>query len=218
MLSRSEIRERYLNVYTAAVCDVLDELGFNNQSLRGELHALLPDTCLAGFATLAKGSATIKPIDPENNPGLEFVARLQEDQVVVLDAAGDVSSAHWGELMSTAAQARGCRGAVILGGIRDVEKIIQLGFQVFYQHRIPADINGRWNYLEFETPIYYGGVVIHKHDFILGDQSGIVVVPNTLIQPVLLKAEEIVNTENVVRLELKAGKNPIEVFNRYGRF
>src|SRR5512139_2597044 len=123
---KKEICERYLKVYTAAVCDVLDSLGFPNQAIVEDVHQVAPTSILAGYASTAKGVKTSLKIDPSNNYGLKFVDGLSADQIVVIDAAGDRSSAHWGELMSTAARAKGCRGALILGGIRDVEKIIEL--------------------------------------------------------------------------------------------
>ena len=217
-MTKKEICERYLKVYSAAVCDVLDGLGFTNQAIVENLHPVTFSAKLVGYATTAKGTPTSLKIDPTNNYGLKFVDGLLEDQIVVIDAAGDRSSAHWGELMSTAAKSKGCRGALILGGIRDVEKIVELGFPVFYQHKIPTDINGRWNYIEFGIPIVKGNVTIHQDDFILGDLSGVVVIPNSLVMKVLLEAEEIVRVEHTVREKLKRGESPLEVFKIYGKF
>jgi len=48
---------------------------------------------------------------------------------------------------------KGCRGAVIDGGVRDVDRIIEMGFLSSAAIARPADIRGRWRYVDVNVPI-----------------------------------------------------------------
>lgn len=60
--------------------------------------------------------------------------------------------------------------------------------------------------------------VINKGDFIFEDLSGVVIILSDLVDEILVKTEDIVKVENILRLKLKNGVNPIKVFSKYGKF
>ena len=143
---------------------------------------------------------------------------MEAGTIAVYDTSNDPGTAHWGELVSTAARLRGCAGAVIDGGVRDVERIIEMAFPVFARYRTPADIRGRWRYVEVGIPIRIGEVLIQPGDFVVGDPNGVVVVPKDLALEVLLEAEKVVEIEDKIREELRAGEDPLKLYAKYGRF
>jgi regulator of RNase E activity RraA len=102
--------------------------------------------------------------------------------------------------------------------VRDVERIIEMGFPVFARYRTPADIRGRWRYVEVGIPIRIGQVLIQPGDFVVGDPNGVVVVPRDLALEVLLEAEKVVEVEDKIREELRAGEDPLKLYAKYGRF
>jgi len=173
---------------------------------------------VAGPALTVKGTPTIIHKDEYLEIAVEAYATLQPGQVVVYDTSQDPGTAHWGEMISTTTRAKGCGGAVIDGGVRDVEAIAELGFPVFARYKTPADIRGRWRYVEINIPIRIGEVQINPGDWAVGDANGVVIIPQALAVEVLLAAEEVMETEKKIWAELRAGEHPLNVFLKYGRF
>ena len=92
---------------------------------------------IAGPALTAKGTPTTIHKDEYLQPMLQVYMTLEPGVIAVYDSSADQMAAHWGELVSTAASVKGCRGAVIDGGVRDVDRIIEMGFPVFCRYRSP---------------------------------------------------------------------------------
>src|SRR5581483_6470138 len=99
-------------LYSAVLADVLDALGHRSSALPGYLRPLRPDWKLFGrAATLSAVPAVGEPEHPYALE-LECIDLLKPGDVLVATTHGDRSSGLWGELLSTAAQARGAAGAV----------------------------------------------------------------------------------------------------------
>jgi regulator of RNase E activity RraA len=137
---------------------------------------------------------------------------------VIVSQSRDSISAHLGELSCESARFRGARGAVIDGGIRDIDYILKLGFPVFCRYRTPADVIGRWKLVSYGLPIQIGEVGIRRGDFIVGDKDGVLVIPKQITLEALKKSEEVVSTENLVRKAILQGVHPVEAYRKYGRF
>jgi 4-hydroxy-4-methyl-2-oxoglutarate aldolase len=209
---------RYSLIYTGAITDVLDEMGYRDQCLPPSIRGLTMDAKVAGVAMTVEGQAT-SSVDPEKVyiPVLKMLGDLQPGDVIV-SQPNDSVSAHLGELSSEAAQFRGARGAVIDGGTRDTGHILKLGFPVFCRYRTPRDIMGRWKLVAHGAPIRVGVVTIRRGDFIVGDKDGVVVIPQEIMAKVLVRSEEVVHTENQVRKAILQGVHPVEAYRKYGRF
>lgn len=118
--------------------------------------------------------------------------------------------------MSTAASQRGCTGAVLDGGVRDMDLINAMRYPVFANFRCAASSVGRWNIKEFQTTIKIGETVIHPNDFVFGDIDGVVIVPQSMILDVLTAAEDINRRETAMRDELRRGVSVKDAFAKYG--
>ncbi|MFN3325642.1 MAG: RraA family protein [Bryobacteraceae bacterium] len=215
----SQLVERLAAIpYTGAIIDILDEMGYTNQSLPEQIQALSPGQTLAGRAYTVTGEPT-DSTDPDVvfAPYLRMLGCLKKDDVLVTQP-NDNYSAHLGELSAETAQYRGARGAVIDGGCRDTEYIVKLGFPVFCRYRTPRDIRGRWRLVESNVPIQIGRATIRPGDFIVGDRDGVLVIPVEIAEEVITKAEEVVHTEDLVRKSVLEGMLPIDAYEKYGRF
>jgi regulator of RNase E activity RraA len=93
-----------------------------------------------------------------------------------------------------------------------------MGFPVFCRYRSPADIRGRWRYVDVNVPIRLGDALVQPGDYMVGDANGVVVVPKDLTVEVLLEVEEVVEIEDKIRAELRAGENPMTLYQKYRRF
>jgi regulator of RNase E activity RraA len=207
------------NLYVAAVCDILDELGHRNQAMHQRLRPLLPNPENCGFIGRARTFRWMETdyIMEENPYGLEIEAMdsLKAGDVAVHSTDYSGTNAPWGELMSTISKLKGVAGCVCDSQIRDCVKIMRMGFPVYYSGIRPLDSKGRAIVQAYDVPVHCGEVLVHQDDIIYADFDGIVVVPKALEQDVFHKAEEKVNKENLSRRELLSGKSLREVYNKY---
>jgi 4-hydroxy-4-methyl-2-oxoglutarate aldolase len=107
---------------------------------------------------------------------------------------------------------------VVDGGSRDTDLVLAQGFPVFCSFLTPLDVVERWVPDRYGEPITIGAVTIHTGDFLLGDRDGVVIVPRDAVEEAVTKAEEIVATESEMRTALISGMDPVEAYNRYGKF
>ncbi len=208
------------NLYVAAVCDMLDGLGYRQQAMHHRLRPLLPDRKNCGFVGRAR---TVRWMETdyirEGDPyglKIESVDALKPGDVIVhsTDYAG--TNAPWGELMSTVAKRNGAVGCICDSQIRDCNRIIEMGFPVYYSGIRPLDSMGRGAVMAFDVPIRCGEVLVKPGSLIIADFDGIVVVPKEVEEAVLVKAQEKVHKEDLSRKELLEGKSLREVYLKYG--
>jgi regulator of RNase E activity RraA len=206
------------NLYVAAVCDILDSLGYRSQAMHQRLRPLDPDYCtIAGRARTFRWMET--DYEDEQNPygrEIEAMDSLGENDVAVhsTDYAG--TNAPWGELMSTAAKMRGAAGCICDSQIRDCIKIKALCFPVFYAGIRPLDSRGRGTLMAYDVPIRCGEVLVRSGDLVFSDFDGVVIVPREIESKVFELARDKVLREDYSRAELLQGRTLRQVFNKYG--
>jgi len=203
-------------LYTAVVADSLDELGYHNQAMNEHLRPLFSECRFAGWArTISCCDLYHVPEDPYAKE-IEAVDSILAGEVVVVSTASSKRNAPWGELLSTAARARGARGAVIDGLVRDVKKIEELGFPVFAAGIKPVDSRGRGIVIDCNVPVDCGGVLVSPGDLVFADYDGVVVIPAEVLPDVIRLADEKVTRENHTREELMSGAYLRDVYEKYG--
>lgn len=212
-----ELCQRYERLFTGAVNDVLRERCLLDQALPHRIKPLRDEMAVAGIAFTIKGSKNLDMEDqmPQRAAMLDD---LHEDAVVIWDTSEDDESAQWGEMMTRAAIQRGCRGAVVDGGIRDTRQILETGFPVFNRYRTSSAMMGRFKMVGWQLPVKIGGVAIYPGDVIMGDIDGVVVIPRDMAYDVLLRAEEIARQEGDIKRWVEDGLSANEVLDRGGYF
>lgn len=212
-----ELVERYEAVFTAAVNDVLREMGLVYQTLPNTIQGLSPEMKVAGIAFTLKGSKNLDIVDemPERARMLDSIPK---DAVCVWDTSNDDESSQWGEIMTMAAKMRGARGAIVDGGVRDTDRVLQQKFPVFARFRSSNGMLGRFRMIGYQVPIRVGEVAIHPGDVLLGDIDGVIVVPRKLAYDVLLKAEYIRDNEVEIKRMVLSGLKAIDIVDRGGYF
>jgi regulator of RNase E activity RraA len=138
---------------------------------------------------------------------------------VAVYQTNDTSSAHLGELSVTSLKARGCAGAVIDGGCRDVEFILREDYPVFCRYTTPQDCVLRWELVAHgDVTVEIGGVTVARGDYVVADRDGVVVIPVTVLEEVLEAAETMVATESEVRVAVREGVLPLDAYERFETF
>ena len=216
-ISEKEICDRYENVFTAAVNDVLREFCYLHQALPSGIAALRDDMRVAGIAFTIKGSKNLT-LQSEMQHRAEMLEAIREDSVCVWDTSGDDESTQWGGIMTMASKRRGCRGAVVDGGARDIDEILDQNFPVFCKYKSSNGMLGRFRMIGYQMPIMIGNVFINPGDIIFGDRDGVIVVPRKIAYEVLLKAEYIKENEEEIRNMILEGLTPTQVVEKGGYF
>ena len=210
-----ELIARYETLYTGAVSDVLREHCLMDQTLPATLLPLRPERCVAGVAFTVKSAPNTR-ITGELTFRAEMLEAMHGDSVVVWDTSGDCESTAWGGVMTATAAARGVRGAVIDGGIRDTHQILAKDFPVYYRYRSPNGSLGRCLISHYQAPVRIGTTLVRPGDIVLGDIDGVVVVPRALAVAVLVRAEEILGNERRIFSWVAEGASVKDITGRGG--
>jgi regulator of RNase E activity RraA len=201
-------------LYTAVIGDILDTRGYTRQFLPPDIQPVQPDMMLVGRAMPVLEADVFDEKDPY---GLMFKALDDLKRGEVYVATGGVAPyAMWGELMSTAARARGATGALLNGFIRDTKGILEMKFPVFCVGRYAQDQKGRGRIIDYRVEIEIGGVRVQPGDMVVGDIDGALIVPRDVEGDVFNEALEKARTENIIRTELEQGMLAGEAFEKYG--
>ena len=215
---RADLRRRFLDVDTANVADVLDNLGLPDQGLSADFTPYA-GTKLAGWAYTISGQ--MQPYEGTGDPRkMEACNGIGADEVSVWGGDGQ-GICYFGELIAIGMRERGSVGALVDGGVRDVRWLNEHGFPVFARYRTPVQSIGRWKVTSHQQPISVRGattswVTVSPGDFVLADEDGAIVIPAAQVDAVLTEAERLTATEVKVRAALAEGKSLAECLAEFG--
>ncbi len=220
VLTTAEICARFRRLYLPAVSDAMYELGLPEPVLPSWLRPLLPDQSFVGMAFTLEGAEIVPAVSWDEGKVriasyLEVFAQLTPDSVIVSKNTGSFVG-HFGELTGNSAMQHGCVGVVLDGNLRDTQGLRDIGLQVFYRDVNPRNGIGRWEMVSSGQPVSIGDVTVHTGDLVMAEFDGILVVPQAHIVDVLVKSEEIVGIEELVRDDMRGGLSPLEGLARHG--
>jgi 4-hydroxy-4-methyl-2-oxoglutarate aldolase len=214
------IRKRYLKMDAATVADVLDTLGLRDQGLAPEF-APHPASAgkLAGWAYTIRGKM-VRYAGSGDPRKMKAVDAVGKGDITVWSGEGR-GVCFFGELIALGMKRRACAGALVDGGIRDIEWIARQRFPVYARYRTPVQSIGRWRVTAWQVPVEMPGattkrVKVKPGDFVLGDVDGVIVVPARVAAKVLVEAERLTRRELRIRRDLDRGASLAEVLARYG--
>lgn len=213
--SIAEMREK---LFVSVLSDCLDAVGLMGQALAPRIRPLDETRVMVGRARTAAFMEVFHHEAGTNPYELEIalVDSLQPDEIPVFACSNPARVAPWGELLSTAAKARGAAGALMDGCTRDVRAIKAMAFPVFHGGIAPLDSKGRGRVMALDVPVECAGVRVEPGDLVFGDADGVVVVPRHAESQVLqLALEKVAGERNTLR-DLQRGDKLGDVFARYG--
>lgn len=159
---------------------------------------------LASKKTMAGVAVTVRSRGGDNLAYLRALEFCRPGDVLVIDAGGDVCNAVVGGILTFYAAKIGLAGVVVDGAIRDVAEIRSRAFPVYARgvtHRGPyKDGPG-----EINVPVSVGGMVVNPGDIVVGDQDGLLAIPQDDVERVMQKAREVLQAEARTMAAMEAG-------------
>ena len=206
------------HLFTAVLSDCLDAAGYRDQAMHARIRPLDESLVLCGRARTALYMDVYDAPEGENPYELEIqlVDDLKADEVPVFACGASGRIAPWGELLSSAARARGAAGVVMDGLTRDVRAIRAMKLPVFAGGIGPLDSKGRGKIMAIDVPVEVAGARVAPGDLVFGDADGVVVVPRAVEDQVVAAALAKVAGENATREALARGEKLADVFKRHG--
>ena len=173
-------------------------------AVNGALRPVDPSMRLCGPALTVK-------CRPGDNLALHYaLTKVRPGEVLVVDAEGFVEAGPWGDVMSLAAQLRGCAGLVIDGSVRDSHTVTEMGFPIF-SRGVSIKGTNKFQPGQVGIPIVIGGVQIRSGDIIVGDRDGLVVVLAEELEFAVTQSRLREDKEVVTREKLRNGATTVEL-------
>ncbi len=131
---------------------------------------------------------------------------------VIVIYNGSNSIAPWGGLATLSCKIKGVEGMVIEGAVRDVDEIRAMNYPVFSSGIVPnaGEPKGMG---EINAEITCGGQTVRPGDYIVGDESGVVVIPKERAYEIARRAKEVEKMESRLYEEIRRGKTLAQVAN-----
>jgi regulator of RNase E activity RraA len=111
----------------------------------------------------------------------------------------------------------GTAGLVVDGGVRDADEIAELGFPVFSRHVVPLSGKTRVKVIEINTTVKIDGMAVHPGDIVVGDASGLVVVPLAHAAEVARQAAELERQDRQASEEIRKGLSFTEALRKFAK-
>ena len=202
--SHGSIKQKKLSleITTSQLSDALRKITGQNGVLVG-IKPIKSSFKIFGNATTVKTSA--------NDWGtvINGIYESEKGSILVISCDRD-DPAVWGEMASTAALKQGILGTVVYGASRDIGGIKELNYPVFSRSIVPNAGNPIGEG-EVNIPVICGRTTIKPGDFIMGDECGVVSVPEEVIDIVLKEAYKILENENHIASQLNKGKSFLDI-------
>jgi regulator of RNase E activity RraA len=184
-------------VSAATLCTQLYKRGFRNVYIQGIARLTAPSAGnLVGPAYTMRNIPSredldqLSAFDNPNHPQRKAIESVPPGHVLVLDCRGEKRVASGGEILTTRLKIRGAAGLVSDGPIRDSGQIANMDFPVYCAGG-SAPLNLLQHHaVDLNVPIGCGGVPVYPGDIIVGDEEGVVVIPQHLADEVAADAVE----------------------------
>ena len=209
---KQETIELLRHVSTATLCTQLFKRGLRNVFLQGISRLTTPTGGnLVGPAFTMRNIPAREDLDqlsafenPEH-PQRKAIESVPPGFVLVLDCRGETRAASGGQILMTRLMTRGAAGLVSDGPVRDSGAIVQMDFPVYCAGG-SAPLNlVQHHATDLNVPIGCGGVAVYPGDVIVGDDEGVVVIPQHLADEVAADAAEQEKLEVFVLERIQGG-------------
>jgi len=187
------IRNILLQVSTPNISDAMHRKG-----------AMSGIVSVCGDVKMVGKAVTVQALAGDWAKPVEAIDVAAIGDVLVINHNGVTNISAWGELATLSCMKSGLSGVVIDGAVRDVDDIRKMHYPVFARALVPNAGEPK-GFGEINTEIQCCGKTVRPGDWIVGDESGVVVIPRERAYEVARRAMEVRKTEERVREEIKRG-------------
>ena len=190
----ADAKKKLRSVSTATLTSQLQNYGFRNTFLAG-LYPLRPDLSMVGYAFTLRYIPAREDLADERYDNTKNVQRLAveavgPEDVLVIDARGDISAASLGHILGTRIAQRGAAGFVTDGALRDTPGFRDLELPTYIQAPHATTSFVAHHPVDMQVAIGCAGVAVTPGDVVVGDAEGVVIIPAHLAEEVAQGAYE----------------------------
>lgn len=206
-----KIKNIFLKSSVATISTALFKRGYRNQFIQG-VSPLNPNLSnMVGYAFTVRyipAREDLNTLDVFKNPEHPqrvAIEKCPKDHVLIFDSRKDARAASAGAILVTRLMVRGCAGVVTDGGFRDSSEIKNLEFPSYHTRPSSPTNLTLHQAIDINVPIGCGDVAVWPNDLVVGDQEGVIVIPNKIIEEVSEEVESMTVYEDYVMDKVKAG-------------
>jgi 3-hexulose-6-phosphate synthase/6-phospho-3-hexuloisomerase len=194
-----EIRSLLMQVSAPNVTDAMHRKG----SMSGIFS-------VCGNVKMVGKAVTVQTFAGDWAKPVEAIDIACKDEIIVINNDGGVHVAPWGELATLSCVKKEIAGVVIDGAVRDVDDIRAMKFPLFAKANVPnaGEPKGMG---EINAEIQCCGQSVNPGDWIIGDESGVVVIPAERAMEIARRALEVRKNEERIREEIRRGSTLSQV-------
>lgn len=173
-----ELLEQFSNLPVANIDDNMNRTAAISYNIR---------RISKGHKTMVGSAFTVKVAEGDNLMFHKAMDMAKPGDIIMIDAGGASERSIFGELMAGYCKLRGIAGIVVDGSIRDVHELSEMeDFHIYAKYVTP---NGPYKNGpgEIRGQICVGSVVVNPGDIIVGDDDGVVVIPQELAEDIIAK-------------------------------
>jgi 3-hexulose-6-phosphate synthase/6-phospho-3-hexuloisomerase len=159
---------------------------------------------VCGKVKMVGRAVTVHTIAGDWAKPVEAIDVAKKNEVIVINNDGVTDIAPWGELATLSCKTKGIAGVVIDGAVRDVDDIRAMKFPLFAKAIVPNAGEPK-GFGEINAEIRCAGQYVRPGDWIIGDESGVVVVPQERAYEIARRALEVRKNEERIREEITRG-------------
>ena len=208
-----KIKNIFLKSSVATISTALFKRGLRNQFIQG-VSPLNPNLSnMVGYAFTVRyipAREDLNTLDVFRNPEHPqrvAIEKCPKNHVLIFDSRKDARAASAGAILITRLMVRGCAGVVTDGGFRDSSEIKKLEFPA-YHHRPSSPTNLTLHQaIDINVPIGCGDVAVWPNDLIVGDQVGVIVIPNKIIEEISEEVKSMTVYEDYVIDKVQNGSS-----------
>lgn len=209
-----DIQQELLRVSTCDVSDALDVLGYGELSTAVGIRRLWDDC--------PKIAGRVLPIllGPEEEGStvigtLEAIEASTPGDVLLFDNGGRLDVNTFGSIAAFGAARHGIVGAIADGASRDIDDMVAQSFPVYAKGTATTTVRNRVGMAGFNLPVQCAGVSVQPGDYVVADGSGVVFIPQGLVEQVIAVAPQFQDFERFLRRKVIAGGGLVDVHISY---
>lgn len=206
------------SISTASIATYLFKKGLRNQFIQQVLPLKRMKSNMVGRAYTLRyipAREDLNPIevfrDPKHLQRLA-VEECPEDHVLVIDSRKDPRAASAGSILATRLMKRGVAGIVTDGGFRDSAGIAELSLPAYHQRPSAPTNLTLHQAVGINEPIGCGDVAVFPGDYIVGDNDGVMVIPQHLVTEVIEACQQMEQYEKFVTEKVNQGMSIIGLY------